>query len=105
MDFWTARFTRYFPAFDTTLNSIEIFIGSANQDFFVQWELIQFNSVPEPSVVALAAAEKSDHPSLSFVILEERASWNPGIICEDLQEILKLLKILPSFRKVEKTRV
>ena len=52
MDFWTAQLTRYFPAFGATLNIIEIFIGSANQDFFVQGELIQFNSVPEPSVVA-----------------------------------------------------
>jgi len=53
----------------------------------------------------LAAAEKSDHPSLSFLILKERGSCHFGIIYEDLQEILKLLKILPSFRKVEKTRV
>ncbi len=47
------QLTGYTPAFGATLDSIEIFIGSANQNFFVEGELIQFNSVPEPSVVML----------------------------------------------------
>jgi hypothetical protein len=48
------QLTGYTPGFGATLNSIEIFIGAANQDFFVEGEIIQFNSVPEPTAAVLA---------------------------------------------------
>jgi hypothetical protein len=46
--------TGYTPGFGETLDSIEILIGAANQDFFVEGEIIQFNSVPEPTSALLA---------------------------------------------------
>lgn len=48
------QLTGYTPAFGETLNSIQIFIGAANQDFFVEGEIIQFNSIPEPTSAVLA---------------------------------------------------
>lgn len=44
----------YTPDFGSQLNSVLVFIGGADQAFFVEGASIQFNSVPEPSALTLA---------------------------------------------------
>lgn len=41
------------PAFLNGVDEIQVLIGAANQDFFVEGQLIQFSAVPEPHTAAL----------------------------------------------------